>query len=176
MNDIISETQSCFLKNRYIGECTRLTYDLLEKAEKEDIPGILLLLDFEKAFDSLEWTFMQKTLRFLGFGESIIKWINKFYTDVSSCVQNNGHLYNFFSINRGVRQGDPLSPYLFICVELLSAAIKYDPNIKGRIFNDTEYLISQYADDTSLTLGYDQNSLNETLDFSELSGLRANFD
>jgi hypothetical protein len=48
LNQIISETQQVFLRGRYIGECTRLLFDLIEKAE-EDIPGLLILLDFEKA-------------------------------------------------------------------------------------------------------------------------------
>ena len=62
LKEIISEIQQGFLKGRYIGECTRLIFDLIEKAE--DIPGLLLLLDFEKAFDTLEWSFMNKALVF----------------------------------------------------------------------------------------------------------------
>ena len=55
------------MKVRYIGECTRLIFDLIERAEEENIPGILLLLDFEKAFDTVEWSFFLKTLDFFGF-------------------------------------------------------------------------------------------------------------
>lgn len=55
---------------RYIGECTRLTYDLLQKVDEEDMPGSLVLLDIEKAFDSLEWKFICKTLKCLGFGDT----------------------------------------------------------------------------------------------------------
>jgi hypothetical protein len=63
-------------------------------------------------------------------------------------VINNGHISNFFNLERGCRQSDPLSPYLFIiCVELLSLQIKSNPKIKGSLVNDTESLISQYADD-----------------------------
>jgi hypothetical protein len=52
--NIISETQKGFLKGRYIGEWTRLIYDLIDKLEEDDIPGLLLLIDFEKAFDTVE--------------------------------------------------------------------------------------------------------------------------
>ena len=79
-----------------------------------------------------------------------------------------------------MRQGDPLSPYLFILtVELLSAAIKFNPNIKGIKINDSEFLISQYADDSTLALGDDVLSLKSALkcieNFGQCSGLRANF-
>ena len=82
---------------------------------------------------------------------------------------------------RCVTQGDPLSPYLFIlCVELLSAALKAHPEIQGLVINNSEYLISQYADDSTLILGDDEKSLNMALHimdyFAGCSGLRANFD
>jgi hypothetical protein len=68
-------------------------------------------------------------------------------------VINNGHISNFFNLERGCHQGDPLSPYSFIIgVEMLSLQIKSNPKIKGALVNDTESLISQYADDTFLVL------------------------
>jgi hypothetical protein len=51
-----------FFKGRYIGECIRLIYDLIDKLEEDDIPGLLLLIDFEKAFDTVEWSFIEKKL------------------------------------------------------------------------------------------------------------------
>jgi len=114
LNQIISETQQGFLRGRYIGECTRLLFDLIEKAEEEDIPGLLILLDFEKAFDTLEWFFINKTLIFLSFGPEFVKWVETLYENAESCFINNGQCSKFFSINRGVRQVTPLSPYLFI--------------------------------------------------------------
>ena len=81
----------------------------------------------------MEWSFIEKTLQFYGFGPSLQKWIKAFYCDISSAVTNNGHVSEFFSLGRGVRQEDPLSPYLFILVlELSSAAIKIDPEITGK--------------------------------------------
>ncbi len=143
LKEVISDTQKGFPKGRYIGECSRSVLDIILRAEEEEIPGLLILLDFEKAFDTIEWSFIQKTLTFLGFGESFCHWVKSLYTNLTSCIINNGHCSDFFSLERGVRQGDPLSPYLFIMViELLSARIKYDPDINGIKFNDSEFLIS----------------------------------
>jgi hypothetical protein len=58
--------------------------------------------DFEKAFDTVEWSFIEKTLQFYGFGPSLQKWIKTFYCDISSVVTNNGHVSELFSLRRGV--------------------------------------------------------------------------
>ena len=54
------------------------------------IPGLLLFIDFEKAFDTIEWNFMRKVLEHFGFGCSLINWVNLFYSDIQSCIINNG--------------------------------------------------------------------------------------
>ena len=176
---IISETQKGFLKNRCISENTRLLYDLMQKLDEEEGEGPLLLVDFEKAFDSLEWLFIERALNFFNFGESLRKWVKVFYTDIMSTILYNGHLSTFFPIERGVRQGDPLSPYLFlICVELLADGIKANTNVKGIKTKDTEFLIGQYADDTFFTLDGSESSLQHSLNtlelYAECSGLKVN--
>ena len=94
---------------------------------------------------------MYKVLHFFNFGENFIKWIRLFYSNIVSCVTVNGHLSDWFNVRRGVRQGDTMSPYLFIvCAEILSILIRQSKNISGIMFNDIEYLVSQYADDTTV--------------------------
>ena len=87
-----------------------------------------------------------------------------FYNNISSAVIQSGHLSSFFNIQRGCRQGDSLSPYLFvICAEFLATRIKNNKNIKGITINNIEFKISQYADDTSAILDGRETSLNHTL-------------
>lgn len=178
---IINNDQTGFIKGRTIVENVRIIYDVMKFTEEHTIPGMLLLIDFEKAFDSLSWNFLYKCLKFLNFGESMQQWIKVFYKDISSAVIQSGYISTFFSVNRGCRQGDPLSPYLFIiCAEFLAAKIRKNKAIKGITINNTEFLISQYADDTSIILDGTEQSLNQTLSelerFSRISGLNVNFD
>ena len=112
--DIINSDQTGFLKGRSIGENVRLLNSVISYAEQQNVPGMLLFIDFEKAFDTLEWKFLEKTLRFYNFGDSLITWIKLLYTDISSSIQNNGWSSEFFQLNRSVRQGCPLSPYLLV--------------------------------------------------------------
>ena len=79
LDKLISSDQTGFLKNRFIGENTRLINDIMKYYEDNNTPGLLMLLDFEKAFDSLSFDFILKTFDFFGFGLSLKKWIELFY-------------------------------------------------------------------------------------------------
>ena len=101
--DIINNDQTGFLKGRSIGENVRLLNSVISYAEQQNVPGMLLFIDFEKAFDTLEWKFLEKTLLFYNFGDSLTTWIRLLYTDISSSIQNNGWSSEFFQLNRGIR-------------------------------------------------------------------------
>lgn len=176
---IIDEDQTGFLPGRFIGENTRLLYDLLFYTEKQQIPGMLLLIDFEKAFDSVDWSFLLSVLDFFNFGPVIKRWVQVFYKNAESCVVVNGHMSEWFYLGRGCRQGDPLSPYLFLlCAEILAILIRNDKNIKGIEVGSKTFLVSQYADDTSLILDGSKASLVNTLKvlkfYASISGLVVN--
>ena len=181
LTKIIDPDQTGFIKGRYIGENIIRTLDLLAFAEKENIPGLLISIDFEKAFDCLEWKFIEKALISFNFPDSIRKWIKILYTDISSCISNNGWASSFFNITRGVRQGCPLSPYLFIiCSEILALAVRQNKDIKGFDINGKHFKIHQYADDTCITTPFCNNSflaIFKTFErFKEISGLCVNYD
>ena len=121
------------------GENNRLLYDTFLYANQHQIPGLLLMVDFEKAFDSVAWSFIEKSLRKFMFGKDITRWILTFYTNINSCVHMNGQYSQRFDVKRGTRQGDPLSPYLFlICAELLASVIRQNENIHGMNILDEE--------------------------------------
>ena len=116
----------------------------------QNLPGILTSLDFRKAFDSIEWSFIMKTLDHLNFGTGIKRWVNIFYTNIESAVQNNGFITSWFKPSKGVRQGCPLSPYLFILsAEVLSNKIRQESSVRGIKVFVKEIKLSQFADDTT---------------------------
>ena len=150
LNKLISADRTGFIEGRFVGENTCLVYDMLHYTEEQNIPGLLLLIDFEKAFDSLSWSFINKVLKLFHFGPSIRKWIRVLYKNSHSAVTQCGCLSDFFKLGRGCRQGDPISPYLFIlCAEILSIRIRNNKNIKGIKTDNMEFKFSQYADDAS---------------------------
>ena len=142
------------------------------------IPGLMIFIDFHKAFDSIEWNYLVSCLKAFQFGPDFIRWVKTLYKNVQSCVINNGLTTDYFALERGVRQGDPLSPYLFVVVvETLAMAIRQNTAIKGITIGKEETKLLQYADDTTAVLS-DMDSaraLFTLLDvFKELSGLRIN--
>ena len=181
LNKLIHENQKGFLSGRYIGENTRLVYDILNYTEQMNKPGLLLLIDFEKAFDSISWDFLFSVIRFFNFGPDFERWIHIISRNVKLCVIQNGFFSQFFNIGRGCRQGDPISPYLFLlCVEILGMLIRKTKNIKGINISDVEYKLFQFADDMGIFLDGSENSLRNTLNlidqFSKFSGLKPNYD
>ena len=152
---------------------------MIQLVEEKHIPNLLLMVDFEKAFNSISWKYMDKILLFFNFGPYIRSTIKTLDNNASLCVIQHGIFSEFFNIKRGCRQGDPVSLYLFIlCVEILGAMIRQNKEVKGIKFGEIEYKIMQYADDTALTLDGSEVSLRKTLnlldEFAKFSGLKPN--
>ena len=140
----------------------------------------MIAIDFKKAFDSESREFLFRTLSAAHFGPSFIQWIHTFYNNISSCVSNNGFATTHFDIQRGVRQGDPLSLYLFIIVfETLALTIRLDNDIRGIMVDGQQIKLGLFADDLT---GFLKNnkSLTKFLElvllFGKCSGLVINHD
>ena len=175
---IIHSNQSGFMKGRFIGETARSVLDIIAHTESSNLPGVLLFIDFEKAFDSIERDFLYKSLERFNFGPSFIKWIQTFYNNLSSCVLNNGFFSSPFQLERGVRQGDPLSPYLFlIAIEIMAISIRTNEQIEGIKIGEDETKSLLYADDMTATLANISSveKVIQTLhNFENCSGLKMN--
>ena len=175
---LIHGDQTGYVKGRYIGQNIRLIQDIMKITSLENLPGMAIFIDFKKAFNSVNWDFLTKVLETFNFGPHIRKWINVLYTDITSCVINNGYASDFFAFQRGVRQGCPLSGILFVlCAEILANVVRNDKNIKGIQIYNKEYKISQYADDTTTFVAdapSAQNLFEVLRAFRETSGLEIN--
>lgn len=175
---IIHTDQVACIKNRYIGTNIRNLLDLYEYCEENNKPGAFLCADFEKAYDSIERDFLWEVLRKFNFGEHFIKWIQTMYAEPIFVVKNNSWLSRKYKMERGLRQGDPLSALLFIIVaEILSNMIRNEKDIKGILVGENEHKIVQYADDVTFCVR-DVKSIDkvvQTLEhFGIFSGLTLN--
>ncbi len=180
ISNIVSQDQVGYIKGRYIGDNIRTLLDVLDITKNKIDPGLLVMIDFQKAFDTLSWEFLYKTLHYFNFGPTFIKYIRLLYTEPECSVTNNGFHTEFFTVSRGIRQGCPISALLFImCVEVLAIRIREMTNIQGIKLKDKELKITQYADDTCLYLN-GVNSLENVLkvfeDFYRYAGLKLNVD
>ena len=152
---------------------------LLESLETKADTAILSL-DIHKAFDSVDWLFLNMVLRSYGFPSYFLNWVDAMHEDVELRVLNNGHLSNPIIAKKGVAQGCSLSPYLFVLViETLACYIRSSPRIKGFSYKGLEKKVGLVADDCLLFLEASVDNFIELhmvlSHFSAMSGLRINF-
>ena len=140
----------------------------------------MLLVNFQKSFDSVSFSYIEKCLNFLNFPQDIVQWIQLLLQNFQATINHCGNLSERFNICRGCRQGDPIAPYLFlIAVEFLAHRLRNNVQIKGFNFGQNmSNTLDLYADDLTVYLEPDDHSLKlviETLkSFYSLSCLKIN--
>ena len=151
---VVAPDQTCGVPGRFIGENVALLRDVAYLADDLDLPFALLSLDQEKAFDRVDWPFLLTLLSRMGFGSSFISWVKLLYTGIRSSVLINGYRSSWFYPSRGVRQGCPLSPLLYVLtMEVLAVSLRACPQIRGFNLPGSTIdlpVVSLYADDTTI--------------------------
>ena len=131
---VVAPDQTWGVPDRYIGESVAFLRDVVELANKYNLPVALLSLDQEKAFDRVDWPFLFATLAKMGSGDNFIRWVRLLYTDVRSSVVAIGYTSRShpFKTSRRMCQGCPLSPLLYVLsMEVLAANVGCHPDITG---------------------------------------------
>ena len=177
LDTIIHGDQNGFVSGRYIGEAIRTTYDIIQWAKNNNKTGVLLLIDFEKAYDSLSFSFIKKCLYFFNFGDYMIRWVDILLHNFTAVISHCGNVSKKLNIERGARQGDPVASYIFIiCIEILALRMRGDSNIAGFKVNGVAHMLELYADDCSVFLEAEDVNLRNTLNnldiFYKISGLK----
>ena len=174
IGEIVQPTQSYSIPGRDISDTIATVRDVIEYLKRDGRGGIVVGIDWNKAFDRVEHEFLFKVLERFGFGEGLVGWVRRLYGSAKSCVKVNGVLTDRFEVERSVRQGCPLSALLYaISVEPLASLIKIDKEVQGIMLPyGGVCVINQYADDTTVTVR-DSGSVKRVLELVEVYGRAA---
>ncbi|KAL3637949.1 hypothetical protein CASFOL_018397 [Castilleja foliolosa] len=185
VESIISQCQFAFVRGRNILESNIIVNEVVDETLKKNKSIFLFKIDFEKAYDSIDHVFLLDILKGFGFDKKWCNWIKCCVSSASSSVIINGSPSSEFSMEKGLRQGDPMSPFLFLLVaECLGLMVqkavsmgRFRPVRVGK--KEVEVSMLQFADDT-LFIGEANNenifTLKSILRMFELwSGLRVNY-
>ncbi|XP_074315627.1 uncharacterized protein LOC141651831 [Silene latifolia] len=181
---IIGLEQAAFIEGRDLFDNSMLAHELAFKYHRSYItPRCILKVDIQKAFDSVNWSFLANCMVHFGFPAKFIQWILACVTSSHFSISVNGSTEGFFPGKRGLRKGDPLSPYLFtMCMEVLSRLLRQLPSHHGFSYHPKCVKIKLthliFADDLLVFTRGDLPSIQAVdhclNNFAALSGLRVN--
>ena len=179
---VISQAQTGFQSGKSTLDNLVLMCLVLEHFENNDQEeGLLLQVDFQRAFDSVGHHFLFKVLRAMGFGDYLLKLVKTAFAGCMSFININGNLSSPVYLGKGLHQGSPLSPVLFLLVaQVFTKRLELNHNIHGLAISGIDILLSLYADDTDMFLEASVDCLEavfiELRLFGDLSGCKANID
>ncbi|XP_019229886.1 PREDICTED: uncharacterized protein LOC109210864 [Nicotiana attenuata] len=181
---VISEAQSGFIPGRRIKDNIILAYELVKAYTRKNISArCMIKIDLQKAYDSVEWHFLKQVMIEMGFPERFVNWIMECVTTVNYTNMVNGETTPPFDVAKGLRQGDPISPFLFaIVMEYLSRNLNKLKEVKGFKFHPRCAKLGithlNYADDLLIFSRGDLNLVSHIQEcfnhFSQVSSLQAN--
>ena len=158
--DLIDTDQTGFVKNRRTQDNVRRAIHLVDIMSRSNRRSLIISFDAEKAFDSVRWEFLYLVLKRFGFNDMVISCFKSIYNSPVARIRINGSLSDTIPLERGCRQGCPLSPILFaLFIEPLAQKIREDPEIMGIIHKGREHKTCLYADDILVTLSDPDTSL-----------------
>ncbi|KAM0919247.1 hypothetical protein ACQ4PT_008360 [Festuca glaucescens] len=183
LGELVSPNQSAFVKGRSLHDNFVLVRQVARKINQRRVKGVLLKLDISRAFDSISWSFLFEVLAKMGFSDMFRRWIAILLSSASTRVTVNGVPGSNIRHVRGLRQGDPTSPMLFVIgMEVLTAAIVravHEQIFQGIANISPIQRLSVYADDVVLFMRPEEGELRATKEildmFGAASGLRVNY-
>uniref|UniRef100_A0A669BFP5 Reverse transcriptase domain-containing protein n=1 Tax=Oreochromis niloticus TaxID=8128 RepID=A0A669BFP5_ORENI len=179
MPTLIEEDQTGFIGNRQTHDNIRRAIHIIDQILKGKTGTVLIGLDAEKAYNTVGWEFLFHVLKRFGLCDRFIQCIRMIYMSPTARIKVNGSLSNRITLQRGCRQGCPLSPLLFnLFIELLAQCIREETRLEGVTTGNVENKICLYADDVLVALGNPEEGiplLMEMLEeYGRLSGYRLN--
>jgi hypothetical protein len=186
IGSVISESQTAFVKDRQILDGVLIANEVVDEARRSKKELMLFKVDFEKAYDSVDWGYLDAVMEKMAFPVLWRKWIRECVSTATASVLVNGSPTEEFPLERGLRQGDPLSPFLFLLaaegLNVLMEALVAQHRFTGYQLGEQDPVVVshlQFADDT-LLLGAKSwanvRALRAVLVlFETMSGLKVNF-
>lgn len=159
---LIDPDQTGYMQGRDISHNIRRVFDIIQIAKDRNVELVIMSVDYEKCFDRVAHKAIQSALSYFNFGDVFRQYVAISLSNSRLSVINNGFFSPFFNAERGVKQGDCLSPYLALVVmEQLSIRIRNNDKIKGININGHQHKLSQFADDLNLFLKFEKETLIE---------------
>ncbi|GKV29684.1 hypothetical protein SLEP1_g38589 [Rubroshorea leprosula] len=185
LSKVIGEQQMAFIEGRQLVEGAVIANEILDEVKKKKKKGFLFKVDFEKAYDKVSWDFIDYMMMRMGFCATWREWIQECLNSSSVSILINGSPTNQFPVNKGIRQGDPLSPFLFVIVAeglngLMSSAVDKE-RYKGVGIGNGDAMVThlQFADDTIFFGDATEDNIRVikciVRTFELVSGLKINF-